>query len=229
MTTKISAKLERSVSNAASKYASKTSNLHKALAKELKKLGTRHAALLGAFETRRAKRSSAAQAAHAAGIAAAKAEFERVTREQAPLLASGNPHLELIAKNLIEFSKGRIRLTESLARSDTQQAQREDDIDQSFLLWIEELALLSVEAIDSDKARKRAIGIINGGLIVGGLTTLPFAPAISALLAGILLARQWRDAESEETTDSDAVRIERATRLLAHVNTIMKAWLQVVK
>jgi hypothetical protein len=66
-------------------------------------------------------------------------------------------------------------------------------------------------------------------LIVGGLTTLPFAPAISALLAGILLARQWRDAESEETTDSDAVRIERATRLLAHVNTIMKAWLQVVK
>ena len=228
MPTELTAKVENSIADAAQRFSSNLSELHKALAKELKALGTQHDALVAAFEARQARRTTAVQSVQTGRITDAKAELDRVTREQAPLLASGNPHLELIARNLVEFSRGQIIVAESLARSDTLQMQREEAIDRSFLLWIEELSLLAVEAIDSDKARKRAIAVINGGLIMGGLTTLPFAPTVSALLAGILLARQWRDAESERDTDSDAIRIERASRLLAHVNTVMQAWLKIL-
>lgn len=228
MATELTAELEQSVDAATRRFSSKSSDLHQALAKELKTLVSHHAALVAAFQARTAKRAAAVQSVQTARIAAAKAEFERISSEQAPLIASGDRHLALIAKSSIEFAQGRIVLAESLARNDTLQAQHEDAIDGSLLRWIEELSLLSVAAIDSDKARKRAIAVINGGLIAGGMTTLPFAPAVSALLAALLLARQWRDAEAEEDTDSDAVRIERATRLLAHVNTIMQAWLQVL-
>lgn len=228
MTTELTAKLERSIDDATRRFTSKSSALHKALAKEMKTLGTHHAALVAAFQARTAKRAAAVQSLQAARIAAAKADLERVSSEQSSLIASGNPHLESIAKSIIEFAKGRIVVAESLARSDTLQTRQEDAIDRSFLLWIEELALLGIEAIDSDKARKRAIAIINGGLIVGGMTALPFAPAVSAMLASILLVQQWRDTESEEDSDSDAVRIERAIRLLAHVNAITQAWLQIL-
>lgn len=228
MATELTAELERAVDEATRRFSTQSSDLHQALAKELKTLGRHHAALVAAFQARTEKREAAVQSVQAVRIAEAKAELERVSSEQAPLIASGNPHLELIAKSLIEFAQGRVVLAESLERSDMLQRQHEDAIDASLLRWIEELSLLSVAAIDSDKARKRAIAVINGGLIVGGMTTLPFAPAVSALLAALLLARQWRDAEAENDTDSDAARIERATRLLAHVNSIMQAWLQIL-
>lgn len=228
MTTELTAKVEGLLDEATKRFSAKSSALHRALAKELTSLAKHHTALAEAFDARKAKRASAAESVRVARITAARAELERVTQEQAPLLANGNPHLQLIAENLVEFSRGRIDLAETLARSDALQVEREDNIDGSLQLWIEELSVAAIESIDSDKARKRAVAIINGGLIVGGVTTLPFVPALSALFAAIILAQQWRDTASEEGADSDANRVESATRLLAHVNTIMQAWQQVL-
>ena len=228
MTSKHSAKLNKSISKAASKFSSKSSDLHKSLASELKKLGKQHDSLIAAFERRQTKRTSTAQTTLDARLAAAEADLERAKVEQAPLLANGNPHLEQLARSIIEFEKGKIELTKTLGRSDFQQARREDDIDQSLLLWIEELSLHSIDAIQSDKARKRAIAIINAGLIVGGLVTAPIVPGLSALIAAIFVAKQWADAELEVDSNSDAHRIQRATKLLKHVNSIMEAWLKIL-
>ena len=77
MTSKHSAKLNKSISKAASNFSSKSSDLHKSLASELKKLGKQHDSLIAAFERRQTKRSSTAQTTLDARLAAAEADLQR--------------------------------------------------------------------------------------------------------------------------------------------------------